>query len=321
MRAKLNVMTAVLFFAVAFTWGPGALWAAGYPDKAINIIVPFAPGAGTDLDARGLTPYLEKYLGVPVKIENIKGAEGKLGITRLWRSKPDGYTLMIHTVAETLMGDIVLPNVEYRTIDLTHIGTFTRGNSIIVDHVDNWKTFPELAKTGRERALIGGNPGKGSPSHFNAMLLMKKAGVKVNWVPFSGAGEALTALAGKHTEFSIHTSPSILSLVKAGKIRPVVVLSEIKDNVFPDAPLAKEVGYDVEFLPVLRGLDGPPNMPEDVQQALDKALAQAVKDPAFVAWAQNRMSQVYYLNREEYNKLIKSHLKELQENKDILDTM
>jgi len=321
MRAKLNVLMAVFFLAMTFTWGAHAIWAAGYPDKAITIIVPFAPGAGTDLDARGIVPYLEKYLGVPVKIENIKGAEGKLGITRLWRSKPDGSTLMIHTVAETLMGDIVLPNVEYRTADLSHIGTFTRGNSIIVDHTDNWKTFPELAKTGRERALIGGNPGKGSPSHFNAMLLMKKAGVKVNWVPFSGAGEALTALAGKHTEFSIHTAPSILSLVKAGKIRPVVVLSEIKDNVFPDAPLAKEVGYDVEFLPVLRGLDGPPNMPEDVQQVLDKALAQAVKDPGFVAWAQNRMSQVYYLNREEYNKLIKAHLKELQENKDVLDAM
>lgn len=319
-KSSLGIVL-VLVVGLMLAWGIAPLRAATYPEKPITIIVPFSAGSGTDLDARGIAIYLEKHLGVPVKIENVMGAEGKLGLTKLWRSKPDGYTLLIHTEAQSLMGDMILRNVEYHSADFSHVGTFTVGNSVIVCHADSWKTFPELVKAGQERALIGGNPGKGTPSHYNAVALAKKLGMKVNWVPFSGAGEALSALAGKHTEFSIHTSPSILSLVKAGKIRPVVVMSDVKDIVFPEVPIVKELGYNVEFLGVIRALDGPPKMPESVLQVLEKALGQAVKDPGFVAWAQNRMSQIFHLNREEYQRLIQSQARELQENKDVLEAM
>lgn len=298
------MMTLCLVLIVGF--GANKVFGAEYPSKPIKIIVAFRAGSGTDRDARGIAPYLEKYLGVRINVENIKGAAGKIGTTKVWRAKPDGYTLMVHTHAMTIIGTRIY-DVEYKIDQFSHIYFWTTANSTLVCPTTKWNTLQELIAEGKKRPLIAGAPGRGSPSHFNTIRLIDKLGVKARWVPFSGGGETLGALAGGHIDFSIHGEAMVTPLVRAGRIRPLVIMSNTKSKFFPNVPIAKDMGYDVYWMPVARACDGPPNMPPAIKKKLEWAFEQSLKDPEYLAWAKERRVEVHPLNSNQYGELLKEH--------------
>jgi tripartite-type tricarboxylate transporter receptor subunit TctC len=283
---------------------------ATFPTKPVTVIVNFSPGAGIDLEARGIVPYVQKHLGTRVTIENVPGADGKIGLTRVWKAKPDGYNVIIHTTTLTLIGERIA-ETEYRFIDFTHIFSWSRTNSVLVVNSEKWKTFNEFVTAAKERALSAGVPGRGTASHLAGLILVDALGIKVNWVPFDGSGEALTALAGNHIDFASVASTSGLPLVKAGKLRALVAFANNKDPVFPDVPLAKDLGYNFPVVPMIRGVDGPPKMDQAATKAIEAAFAKAIKDPEYLAWAEKRMVEVISLNQEEYTKAIESQITEI----------
>lgn len=295
------------------------VFSANFPEKPIKFIIGFAPGAGIDLEARGIAPYVQKHLGVQVTIENISGADAKIALTKVWKSKPDGYNLIVHTTTMSLIGEYIL-NPEYRIINFSHIFSWSQTNQVLVVNSESWKTFDEFVKAARarERPLSSGLPGRGTASHLSGLILVDGLGIKVNWVPFDGSGDALTALAGKHIDFAAVATTSALPLVKAGKLRPLVVLANSKDIVFPDIPLAKDLGYNFTVIPMIRGIDGPPKMEASIINVLEEAFAKAVKEPDYLAWAQKRMMEIAPLNREEYRKAIESQQKEIEKYKGFL---
>ena len=142
--------------------------AADFPDKPIRVIVYQAAGSGTDSEARGIVPYVQKHLGVQVTVENIPGAGGKIGLGRLMKAKPDGYTLLIHTTSQTLMGEILL-YPEYRVTDLSHIYSWSLTNQVLVVHIEKWKSLDEFIKEARVRPLSGGIPT--APLYLSASVL------------------------------------------------------------------------------------------------------------------------------------------------------
>jgi tripartite-type tricarboxylate transporter receptor subunit TctC len=160
--------------------------------------------------------------------------------------------------------------------------------------------------------------GRGSSTHLNSIILWHGLGIKVNWVPYDGAGNALAALAGGHIDVVAAATTSALTLVKAGKIRPLLVLANGKDIVYPDVPLAKDLGYKHTFVPMIRGADGPPKMGTQVVKLLEEAFAKAVKDPGYIQWAHNRMMEVIPLNSSEYGKIIEAQQKEIDKFRDLL---
>ena len=308
-----------LCFCLILFYGEGNVFSAKFPEKPVKFIVAFSPGAGIDLEARGLVPYLQKYLGVSTTIENIPGADGKIGLTKAWRANPDGYTLAIHTTTMTLLGEILL-NPEYRVADFSHIYSWSLTNTVLVVHSEKWKTFDELVQDARKRPVSVGMAGRGSSTHLNSIILWHGLGIKVNWVPYDGAGNALAALAGGHIDVVAAATTSALTLVKAGKIRPLLVLANGKDMVYPDVPLAKDLGYKHIFVPMIRGADGPPKMGTQVVKVLEEAFAKAVKDPGYVQWANNRMMEIIPVNSSEYGKMIETQQKEMEKFSDLLKT-
>ena len=295
-------------------------WALGadFPDKSVRVIVNYAPGSGADAEARGITPYVQKHLGVSVNIENVPGADGRIGLSRLWKSKSDGYTLIIHTTTMSLVGETLF-NPEYRVADLSHIYSWSRTNMVLTVNIETYKTFDEFVKAGRERQLSAGLPGRGSLSHLLGSMLTDELGLKVKWVPFDGGGEALAALAGKHIDFAVGGSTTALPLVKGGKLRPLLVLADRKDSVYPDVPLAKNAGLKLSFFAAIRGVDGPPKMLPQVVKILEDAFAKAAKEPEYMAWAQQkRMLDVVPLDQEEYAKAIEEQQKLIEKYKDVL---
>lgn len=291
------------------------VFGAGFPDKPIKLIVLYAPGSGSDTHARGITPYLEKYLGAPINIENISGASGKIGLNKVWAAKPDGYTLVMQDYPTGLLGEYVL-NAEYRVVEFSHIFSFTRFNQVLVVNSESWKTFDAFVQDGRKRALSVGLPGRGTTSHLSALTLATDIGLKVNYVPFAGSAESLTALAGKHIDFTTSATASALPLVRAGKIRPLAIFGSNRDFVFPDVPLIKDFGYEYPGITSLRGIDGPPKMPQEILKVLEAAFFKAVKDPGYIAFAKKATMENFPLAHEAYQKEVENQYRQVEKFKD-----
>jgi tripartite-type tricarboxylate transporter receptor subunit TctC len=316
MKRRLCWQVVVLAFLGGLFSGTVAS-AAGFPEKPVRLIVGFSAGAGIDLEARGIAPYLQKHLGVQVIIENSPGANAKVALTKVWRGKPDGYSVMVHTTTMSIIGQYML-DPEYRIPDYSHIYSWSFTNQVLVVNSEAFKTFDEFIKEGKKRPLSAGLPGIGTASHLSGLILADGLGIKVNWVPFDGSGDALTALAGKHIDFAAVATTSALPLVKAGKLNALVVLANEKDIVFPKVPLAKELGYNFTIIPMIRGADTPPKTPPAVIKKLEEAFAKAVQEPDYLSWAQKRMMEIRPLNGVEYGNAIERQQKEVEKYKNFL---
>jgi tripartite-type tricarboxylate transporter receptor subunit TctC len=295
-----------LTFLIVFTGN--AVFGADYPAKPINLMVAVQAGGGTDTDARSIAPFLEKYLGVRVTIENIPGANGKIGVTKFSKIKPDGYNLLVHKHPSEVIQPRIM-EVEYKAEEFIPIYLWTSEKSAIVCASNKWKTLEEVIKEGHERPLTISIAARGSPSHFNGLKFVDKTGIKARWVPFSAAAESLSALAGGHVDLSPQTESSITPLIKAEKLRPLVIMSTTRSRFYPNVPLAKEVGYDIDWIVVAAACWAPPNTPPDVLKKLEWAFEQAAKDPGYSAWAKDRMVEVSPLNTKESLKLIEEQTK------------
>ena len=308
------VIIALISLGVIYFGNVKNIFAANFPEKPIKIIVPFSPGSGIDAEARGIAPYLQKNLGVTVTIENIPGADGRIGLTRAWKANPDGYTYVMHTTTMSLIGEALF-NPEYRVLDFSRIFSWTSFNQVLVVNNDSWKNLDEFTKAARTSTLSVGMPGRGSASHLMGLILVDGLGIKVNWVPFDGGAGAITALAGKHIDFASVATTTALPLVKANKLRPLLVLADQKDPVFPEIPISKDLGYQFPSIPTLRGIDGPPKMEMSKIKVIEAAFAKSIKEPDYVAFAKRRMTDLIPLYHEAYQKAIERQHKEVEKYK------
>jgi len=166
---------------------------------------------------------------------------------------------------------------------------------------ETWKTPEEFIAAGQAKTLYCGISGTGSSSHVIGFALEDSAKFKpVNWVPFGGGSESVTQLAGKHIDFAITTTSSTLSLVAGGRIRPLLIFSNEKDPMYPNAPLPKEVGLNITAMPIVRGIVGPPGLPPQLVDILEKAFFKAVQDPGFVAYAQKVRLPISPINHTKF---------------------
>ena len=265
------------------------LWAAEskFPNKPIVIIVSYPAGGGVDTGARGIAPYVRKHLEVPILIENVPGANGKIGITKAWKAKPDGYTLVaIASPLEAIVNEHLF-DAEYKTKDFTPIFGYSKENSVLVVNINTYKTLDELVNDAKKRVLSTGISAKGAASHVNGLLLVNKLGLKVNWVPFGGGAPSLTALAGRHIDFAFAAVPAAIPLIRGGKLRPLLVFSDERDPFLPETMLPKEAGYNFTGLTSIRDFLAPPKVPSRITEVLEKAFEKAVIEPGYREWAKH----------------------------------
>jgi tripartite-type tricarboxylate transporter receptor subunit TctC len=282
---------------------PGSARAA-YPEQPINMIVAYAPGGGTDIIARVLARYMEKYLGNDAKIvvQNKPGAGGAIGFGAVASAPPDGYTI----------GFINTPNV--LTVPIERKATFTwqsfdlLGN--VVDdpgnfsvHADSpWKTLGELAAHAKANpgAVTYGTTGIGSDDHLATLMFEKAAGVKLNHIPFKGAAEVHKAIASKQIDIAAMNIGEALQYAKGGTpLRNLGQMSAARSNLAPSLATFKEQGYDI-VMASLRGVAAPKGLPPAVREALVKALDKTVQDKDFQAQAASYFAPLRYLPPAQY---------------------
>ena len=284
--------------------------AAAYPEKPITMIVAYSPGGGTDLIARHIQPFLEKYLGGGARIVIVHrpGAGGEIGFAAIANAPADGYTIgFVNTPP------LITVPIE-RTAQFGGPQRFDLLGNVIDDpcnfavHADSeirdLKGLAAYAKANPGKVTVGSS-GVGSDDHLLMLMFERAAGVKMTHVPFKGAADVRIALLSKQIMVgAINIGESQQSIKGGAPMRNIGQFSPARTTVAPDLPTAREQGYDIE-LSSLRGMAAPKGLPADIRERLVKAVAQSAADPEFVQKATSVFAPLRYLSPAEFDRVIK----------------
>jgi tripartite-type tricarboxylate transporter receptor subunit TctC len=286
MSLRPNLKTIPVLFALA-AWAlplPNDMALAAYPDRVIRIVVPFAPGGGTDVIARTLAQEMAKDLGVGVVIENKPGAGTIIGTQAVAVSESDGYTLLMgtfsHAVNLSLNGK--LPYDPHR--DFAPVALVARSfNLVVVNPKSAIKSIADLiaaAKAAPEK-LSYGTFGIGTSAHLAGELFKDMTNVNLTTVPYKGSAPAITDLLGGQIQVMFTTVASAASLVESGQLRALAVTSVERSPAFPQLPTVSEAGVPGYAAESWYGLFAPAKTSADIVDRLNKSAAKAVQSEVF----------------------------------------
>jgi tripartite-type tricarboxylate transporter receptor subunit TctC len=264
------------------TWSGHAL-AGDFPSHPITLVVPFSAGGPTDAMARILGERMQKTLGQPITIENVTGAGGSLGVGRVARAPPDGYTVSIgHLGTHVANGAIYKLGYDLVT-DLEPVVLLPSNPMIIVSkNAVPAKTLPELLAWMRAKPTppTAGTAGAGSGSHIAGLYFENITGIKLQYVPYRGTAPALNDLIAGQIDIIVDQTSNSIAQVRAGTIRAYAVTDDKRVESAPDIPTTDEAGLPGFHMTLWSGLWVPKNTPKDVVTRLNQAAVEALNDPA-----------------------------------------
>ncbi len=258
-------------------------YALDFPKGPINYMNPFNPGGEVDIAARAMQPYLEKQLGVPFVINYVVGAGGALCWSKLAAVKPDGYTVGGFSIPHTILQPMFMKDVAFKTddfvilaiVEYTPIGLAVKKGF----NASTVKEFIDYAKANPGKVSCGG-VGKFTGHHFATLQFMKMAGVKLNYVTFTGTAPMQTALMGGHVDAVFSNSTMMVS--SKDEIKVLAIGAENRMGQLSNVPTFKELG--MEFYPrIARGAMVPKAVPRDIQKRLETAFLDTTSKPEFKA--------------------------------------
>ena len=255
------------------------LLAQPYPVKPVRILVPFAPGGGSDFIARFTAQRLTESLGKQVIVENRPGAGGLLGIEAGVRADPDGYTLIL--IASSYTVNPALYKLKFDPVaDITPVVQVSQGPMLVVVNpklpVSSVQDLVALARA-RPGQLSFASAGQGSITHMAAELFINLAGLRMNHIPYKGTGPALTDTIGGQTDVLFSSTATALPHVKSGRLRAIAVTTAKRLAAEPNVPTLAEsgiAGYDV---PLWHGLIGPKGLPRPVVERINAEVGKILK--------------------------------------------
>jgi len=274
MRKLLVAMALMSFTSIA------SVHAQTYPSRQITLVVPFPPGGSTDVAARIMAERMRAPLGQPVIIENIGGAGGSIAVGRVARAAPDGYTIDIGQW-DTHVGSIIYKLDYDLQKDFEPIGLVSANPQLMVAKRD--------LPANNLRDLITwmkANPGKinfvnqNAAANVSGVLFEKLTGQKVHFIPYRGAGPAMTDLISGQVDLLVVQGAVALPQIRAAKIKALANLSPQRSASMPDIPTSDESGVPGLYMSGWFGLFAPKGTPKNIIDTLNNAMVQALADPA-----------------------------------------
>lgn len=298
-----------LVIALIITLGGIAL-AADYPTKPITLMVAYPAGGETDIGGRILAAIAEKELGQPIVVINKGGAGGQVGWTDLAKQKPDGY----------MIGFINLPGFNSHILDPERKATFSLDHFVpiinqVVDPVcfyvkpeSPYKTFKDVLEDAQKRPgkITVTTTGILSNEHLAILLLQQAARVKFRLVHFDGSAQILTAIMGNQVDVAVdNVGGAWTSRVKAGQVKPLIVMDRERSKFYPDVPTSIEEGYPTVLMSSSRGIVGPKGVPEPILKKLQAVFKKAMENPEHIEKMDKAGLAVKVMVGDEYGKYIK----------------
>lgn len=274
-----------------------------FPSEPIKIIVPRAPGGGSDNISRMLAPGLEKKLGTSIVIENRPDATAVVGADLVAQAKPDGYTLYLSDNS-FYQNPAILDSLPYDTIkDFSGVTMLAQGPVIlIVNPSVPAKNLQELLALSKKQKLTYASGGIGSSTHLVGVMLNLKAGTSITHVPFKSSGPALNALLGGHVSMQFGGISSAKPYVEQGKVRAIAVTGDRRDPAMPDVPTLQEGGIKGADVNSVWGLHAPAGTPLDVRRTIRDAVVAVMREPEMTKKLAERGYQVVGNTPEEHQK-------------------
>jgi tripartite-type tricarboxylate transporter receptor subunit TctC len=266
------------------TTGILPLRAAGFPERDITLIVPWAAGGGTDALGRTLTKNAKQYIGASVTVVNRPGGTGVAGMKAVATAKPDGYTLGLitfHLSSYRLSG---LSELSYR--DFEPVMLLNRSPTGFLVKADSpFKTMKDLVDYSKAnpQVVTVATSGAGAVPHLSTALLAKQLGLKVTFVPFDGGAPARTAVLGGHVTMLVVNSEEALQFYKSKQLRFLALNSDERHSSFPDVPTIAEAGYPLQTLLLdWRGIAAPKGTPKEILDVLTVGFRKMAQDPEYI---------------------------------------
>ncbi|MFC4277278.1 Bug family tripartite tricarboxylate transporter substrate binding protein [Achromobacter aloeverae] len=258
-----------------------AVAASSYPDRPIRLVVPYAPGGGSDVLARLVARTVSRRAGSNMIVDNRGGAGGAMGLEMVVRAKPDGYTLVLLSTSHATNGAVM--HLNYDVVkDTQAVGQIAQGPWILVVNpqvqVKDLHGFLELA-----RASPGlynyASSGVGSSTHLASELFAEKASIKVSHVPYRSSGLALTDLLANRVQFMLASAASVAPYLRDGRLKPLCISTASRSALMPDIPTAQEAGVTGFDVTLWHGLSAPAGTPTEVVHFLAARLTEALESP------------------------------------------
>jgi tripartite-type tricarboxylate transporter receptor subunit TctC len=273
-----------LLIATTFTVAPVQAQdksADTYPNRVITLVVPVPPGGAADFIARLIGRKLSDALGQPVVISNRGGASGTIASDNVAKSAPDGYTLLLNSITTHGIGPHLYTSLPYDSgKDFTPIALVAKLPLVMTINADRpMKSVKEVIDTAKANPgkLSFASSGNGGAPHLAGVLFQNVAGIKMLHVPYRGSGPAVIDVGAGRVDIMFDAVPSLLSLIQAGKLRPLAAASAERNPIVPSVPTFGELGIKGMEISLWYGLEGPAGLPPAVVQKLNSALVKILK--------------------------------------------
>jgi tripartite-type tricarboxylate transporter receptor subunit TctC len=305
-KAKLLFIVVGLVFLLGSVFSTAV---AAFPTKPITLIVAYSAGGSTDVAARTMGLYMEKYLGQPIVVKNYPGAGGQIGFTKLAMAKADGHTIGFINLPALHMNKHARENVTYDPVtSYAPIGcNIIDPNTIMVRKDDDrFKTFQDLIEYAKKNPgkLICGADGPLSDDQLAMVKVEKATGVKFTYVSYPGAAKAHAALLGEHSDFIVTNTFDVIRY--ADKERCLVQFWKDRYYMNPDTPTFKEV-YGKEIIgSSTRAFAAPAKVPADRLKILREAFEKAANDPEYQARAKKIGLTLAWMDHNELGQFLKA---------------
>jgi tripartite-type tricarboxylate transporter receptor subunit TctC len=266
---------------------PGTVRAslAGWPDRPVRMLIPWPPGGGNDIVGRMVADRLGAALGKPVVAENRGGSNGVMGADMVAKARPDGYTLMFHSVTSHVVNPAIFPRLPYDT-DRDFIPVAIPGQTPLAVQVNlrlPIRSMTELVAHARENPgqLSYGSFGNGSGAHLAGEMLKQRLGLDIVHVPYRGGAPALSDTISGVLPMNIGGVNTTNAAIRAGLIRTLAVTSARRSGFLPDTPTVEQALGIRDFdVAVVSGLWAPAGTPEPIVDRLAEEVAAMMRDPA-----------------------------------------
>ncbi|WP_419768034.1 tripartite tricarboxylate transporter substrate binding protein [Arcobacter sp.] len=310
---KFDYLSKMILSAAAFLALTATVALAKYPDRPITMIVAYSAGGGTDIAARTLAPYIEKYIGTSITVINKAGAGGQIGFTELAHSKPDGYTI----------GFINTPNVltipiqrktKYSLKDLAPVANVVYDpGAFSMLATSKIKTLKDLIAFAKENpgAVTYGTTGIGSDDHLAALQFERQNGIVMTHIPYKGNNKVRAALLGGHIMMASMNISQSIDDFKDGKITIFGQMSEKRWEGAPQIPTFKEQGFDI-IMGSDRGIGAPAGIDPKIVSTISDAVAKAIADPEFQEKAKKQSLPLTYMSAKEFTEHLEKSEKNFQ---------